>query len=158
MRHAVTPHRRAVFVALTLLAASTPVGAYRLEDTLRGTTRGNVVGGAVMADGWHVTDRRDRVWYALPRLVSGSAEFTVTGLTMDRLVAKLRAEGVEFRRGSAGGGNQVRQPYLKGIVPADHYKAFPHTEHVHFYGMYIGNFPDLKLEEVDAIVAILNAA
>ena len=77
---------------------------------------------------------------------------------MDRLVTKLRAEGVEFRRGSAGGGNQVRQPYLKGIVPADHHKEFPHTEHVHFYGMYIGNFPDLKAEEIDAIVDIINAA
>ncbi len=70
---------------------------------------------------------------------------------------KLRAEGVEFRRGSAGGGNQVRQPYLKGIVPADHYKEFPETDHVHFYGFYIGNFPDLSDSEVDQICDIVNA-
>lgn len=73
-----------------------------------------------------------------------------------RLMTKLRAEGVEFRRGSAGGGNQVRQPYLKGIVPADHHLDFPQTEHIHFYGFYIGNFPDLRAEEVDAICQIVN--
>lgn len=76
---------------------------------------------------------------------------------VNRLMDKLRAEGVEFRRGSAGGGNQVRQPYLKGIVPDGYYKELPKTDHVHFYGFYIGNFPDLRDEEVDQIVAIVNA-
>ena len=76
---------------------------------------------------------------------------------VERLMAKLRECGVEFRRGSAGGGNQVRQPYLKGIVPDGHHKQFPHAEHIHFYGFYIGNFPDLKDHEVDEICAILNA-
>jgi CDP-4-dehydro-6-deoxyglucose reductase, E1 len=76
---------------------------------------------------------------------------------VNRLMDKLRAEGVEFRRGSAGGGNQVRQPYLKGVVPADHYKDFPETDHVHFYGFYIGNFPDLSDSEVDQICDIVNA-
>ena len=28
----------------------------------------------------------------------------------------MREFGIEFRRGSAGGGNQMRQPYLKGII------------------------------------------
>lgn len=74
-----------------------------------------------------------------------------------RLMDKLRTEGVEFRRGSAGGGNQVRQPYLKGIVPDGHYKEFPETDHIHFYGFYIGNFPDLKNEEIDEICRILNS-
>lgn len=77
---------------------------------------------------------------------------------VERLMQKLRAEGVEFRRGSAGGGNQVRQPYLKGIVAADAYKNFPITDHVHFYGFYIGNFPDLQDHEIDEICAIINGA
>jgi CDP-6-deoxy-D-xylo-4-hexulose-3-dehydrase len=76
---------------------------------------------------------------------------------VQRLMTKLRSEGVEFRRGSAGGGNQVRQPYLKGIVPDGFYKEFPQTDHIHFYGFYIGNFPDLKDEEIDQICAILNS-
>lgn len=74
-----------------------------------------------------------------------------------RLMQKMRECGVEFRRGSAGGGNQIRQPYLKGIVPDGHHREFPETEHVHFYGFYIGNFPDLTNDEVDEICAILNA-
>lgn len=74
-----------------------------------------------------------------------------------RLMKKMRESGIEFRRGSAGGGNQIRQPYLQGIVPNNHHKNFPETEHVHFYGFYIGNFPDLKDEEVDEICAILNS-
>lgn len=76
---------------------------------------------------------------------------------VQRLMQSMRAAGIEFRRGSAGGGNQLRQPYLKGIVPADYHTQFPITEHVHFYGFYIGNFPDLRDDEVDAIVKVLNS-
>lgn len=79
-------------------------------------------------------------------------------ILVERLMQTLRAAGVEFRRGSSGGGNQIRQPYLKGIVPDGHYREFPQTEHVHFYGFYIGNFPDLKETEVDALCAIINSA
>lgn len=75
---------------------------------------------------------------------------------VQRLMATLRKEGVEFRRGSAGGGNQLRQPYLKGIVPDGHYKKFPEVEHIHFYGMYIGNYPALQAEEIDALCRIIN--
>lgn len=76
---------------------------------------------------------------------------------VQRLMATMRETGIEFRRGSAGGGNQLRQPYLRGIVPDGHHREFPHTEHVHFYGFYIGNFPDLRDDEIDAICRILNA-
>lgn len=76
---------------------------------------------------------------------------------VERLMQTMRMAGIEFRRGSAGGGNQVRQPYLRGIVPDGHHREFPLTEHVHFYGFYIGNFPDLKDHEVDEICAILNS-
>lgn len=75
----------------------------------------------------------------------------------ERLMQKMRDAGIEFRRGSAGGGNQVRQPYLKGIVPANHHLEFPETEHIHFYAFYLGNFPDLSDTEVDEICAILNS-
>jgi CDP-6-deoxy-D-xylo-4-hexulose-3-dehydrase len=76
---------------------------------------------------------------------------------VERLMVKLRESGVEFRRGSAGGGNQIRQPYLKGIVQDGYHKQFPEVEHIHFYGFYIGNFPDLRDDEVDEICAILNS-
>jgi CDP-6-deoxy-D-xylo-4-hexulose-3-dehydrase len=73
------------------------------------------------------------------------------------LMSKMKETGIEFRRGSAGGGNQIRQPYLKSIVPENHHLDFPNVEHVHFYGFYIGNFPDLKKEEVLDICKILNS-
>lgn len=74
-----------------------------------------------------------------------------------RLMSTLRESGIEFRRGSAGGGNQLRQPYLKGIVPDGYHRQFPCTEHIHFYGFYIGNFPDLRDEEIDALCKIVNS-
>lgn len=77
---------------------------------------------------------------------------------VERLMKRLRESGVEFRRGSAGGGNQIRQPYLKGIVPDGHHLDFPEAEHIHFYGFYIGNFPDLTHKEVDEICDIINSA
>ena len=76
---------------------------------------------------------------------------------VQKLMRKMRETGVEFRRGGAGGGNQIRQPYLKGIVPDGHHLDFSETEHVHFYGFYIGNFPDLSNDEVDEICAIINS-
>ncbi len=78
----------------------------------------------------------------------------------DRLCEKvmkvLRENKVEFRRGSAGGGNQLRQPYLKGIVSPDVYKLFPEVDHIHFYGFYIGNYPTLKEERILKLCELLN--
>ena len=63
---------------------------------------------------------------------------------IERLMTRMREERIEFRRGSAGGGNQLRQPYLRGVVPEDEFKKYPEVDHVHFFGFYIGNFPDLQ--------------
>lgn len=76
---------------------------------------------------------------------------------VQRLMDTMRGHKIEFRRGSAGGGNQLRQPYLRNIVPKSHHKNFPETEHIHFYGFYMGNFPDLQDTEVDEMCAILNS-
>jgi len=73
-----------------------------------------------------------------------------------RVMAKLKECGVEFRRGSAGGGNQLRQPYLKGIVSDGEYKNYPEVEHIHFYGFYIGNYPALDEEKIHNLCKILN--
>ena len=75
---------------------------------------------------------------------------------VDRLIGKMRDEQIEFRRGSAGGGNQLRQPYLKNIVPKDYHKEFVDTEHMHFYSFYIGNYPTLSKMAIDEITTVLN--
>jgi CDP-6-deoxy-D-xylo-4-hexulose-3-dehydrase len=74
----------------------------------------------------------------------------------ERLMNNLRDNSIEFRRGSAGGGNQVRQPYIRNYVKKDYHLEFPNTEHIHFYGFYIGNFPSMSLNEVDEICEVLN--
>lgn len=75
----------------------------------------------------------------------------------DRLEIALRQGGVEFRRGSSGGGNQLRQPYLRGIVPEGDWLNYPKIEHVHFYGYYIGNYPALTEERILALCSFLNS-
>jgi len=74
----------------------------------------------------------------------------------ERVMARLRESKVEFRRGSAGGGNQLRQPYLKGIVGEEEYKNYPEVEHIHFYGFYIGNYPDLEESKILDLCKLLN--
>ena len=74
----------------------------------------------------------------------------------NRVMAELKAHGVEFRRGSAGGGNQLRQPYLRDMLNENEFKKYPVVEHVHFFGFYIGNYPDLPEEKIRTLCDILN--
>ena len=74
---------------------------------------------------------------------------------MDELQYNLTKNEIEFRRGSAGGGNQLRQPYvrsLKKYQDSDIPKHFPMADHLHFFSMYIGNFPELKKGEIDFLL------
>jgi CDP-6-deoxy-D-xylo-4-hexulose-3-dehydrase len=73
-----------------------------------------------------------------------------------RIMEELRAAGVEFRRGTAGGGNQVRQPYLRRRLGPDAWRDFPKADHVHFYGMYIGNYPTLERDKILRLCELLN--
>ena len=59
----------------------------------------------------------------------------------DRIELAMDKSGIEFRRGSSGGGNQLRQPYLKQFLKHYSLSDFPETEHIHFFGWYLGNFP-----------------
>ena len=63
---------------------------------------------------------------------------------------------IEFRRGNAGGGNQLRQPYLKNIIKIKNFKNFKNVEQVHFFGYYIGNYPSLNRKKILQIIRILN--
>ncbi len=74
----------------------------------------------------------------------------------DRVEEAMRKASVEFRRGSSGGGNQLRQPYLRGIVPEKEYEKYPEIEHIHFHGYYIGNYPDLDEQKILDLCNLLN--
>ena len=93
----------------------------------------------------------------------GSSNYALTLVLNDpdaalceRVMAALRKNGVEFRRGTAGGGNQLRQPYLRRLFGQDAWKAYPHADHIHFYGFYIGNYPSLDCERVLRLCELLN--
>ncbi len=73
-----------------------------------------------------------------------------------RVQKTMRELGVEFRRGTAGGGNQMRQPYLRGLLADKEWEDYPKVDHVHFYGFYIGNYPDLDKQKILGLCKILN--
>ncbi len=67
----------------------------------------------------------------------------------------LSEKGIEFRRGLSGGGNQLRQPFIKenfNIKMDD----FENVEHIHNFSWYIGNYPSLTKEKIDNLLNILN--
>lgn len=74
----------------------------------------------------------------------------------ENVMHALRHHGVEFRRGTSGGGNQLRQPYMKKIIGDKEFEKYPVVDHVHFYGFYIGNYPDLEREKILQLCFILN--
>ena len=74
----------------------------------------------------------------------------------DRLMQRMQDESIEFRRGSAGGGNQLRQPYVRQFL-GNVFMGFPEVEHIHFFAFYIGNFPSLEEEEVLMLCNKLNS-
>ena len=74
----------------------------------------------------------------------------------DLLEKTMIENGIEFRRGNAGGGNQLRQPYLKEFIKKINLKDFAEVDHIHFFGYYIGNYPSLKKEKIIKICHILN--
>ncbi len=74
----------------------------------------------------------------------------------NRFEKVLFKHNIEFRRGNAGGGNQLRQPYLKNVVKEKNLKRFKNVEKIHFFGYYIGNYPSLKQSKILKITKILN--
>ena len=74
----------------------------------------------------------------------------------DRLENHMRENGIEFRRGNAGGGNQMRQPYLRGIVKDKEWEKYLEVEHIHHFGWYIGNYPDLEEWKILKLCKLLN--
>ena len=63
---------------------------------------------------------------------------------------------IEYRRGNAGGGNQLRQPYISSEISLKP-ENFKNVDHIHFFGYYIGNFPNLKKNKIMKLTKILNS-
>jgi len=76
--------------------------------------------------------------------------------TRNKLELTLRENGIEFRRGLSGGGNQLRQPWFKKHFNIDH-SQFLNMDHVHHFGWYVGNYPSLEREKIDTLINVLNS-
>ena len=87
--------------------------------------------------------------YALPLILNSSNN------RIKEVCDILKAEGVEYRLGTAGGGNQARQPYLERYK----YKVVGSlivSDYIHDYGLYIGNHPELTLVQIKDLYERLN--
>jgi CDP-6-deoxy-D-xylo-4-hexulose-3-dehydrase len=96
--------------------------------------------------------------------VEGSSNYALTLILIDADFTKrdkveniLRANGIEFRRGLSGGGNQLRQPYLRGKANMPSPESMPIADHMHHFGWYIGNFPELSKEKIKWLGNILRS-
>jgi CDP-6-deoxy-D-xylo-4-hexulose-3-dehydrase len=108
-------------------------------------------------------DNLDGRAYRTAFAIEGSSNYAFTLVLREpdddlceRVMAALRANGVEFRRGTSGGGNQVRQPYLRRLLGEGEWRKYAKADHVHFYGFYIGNYPSLERERVLWLCELLN--
>lgn len=110
--------------------------------------------------------RLDPTLYVTEFAVEGSCSYALLVILReanparrDSLEKMLTRRGVEYRRGLSGGGNQLRQPYLDDVrkrSPANEVARYPVVEHVHFYGYYLGNYPDLSSEKIVLLAEALN--
>jgi len=87
--------------------------------------------------------------YALPLILKENNH------SMKQVCEILEEEKVEYRLGTAGGGNQARQPYLERYdfkVVGD----LDVTNYIHDCGLYIGNHPELEEQQIIDLCRRLN--
>ena len=72
----------------------------------------------------------------------------------ERCCILLNNEKVEYRIGTAGGGNQARQPYLDKYDFIEH--DLSNVDHIHDFGLYIGNHPELVEKDIINLCEELN--
>lgn len=68
----------------------------------------------------------------------------------------LQNKKIEYRRGMAGGGNQLRQPYLRRLENIPLPEEFEVADHLHFYSWYVGNNPSVTEKDVLELCGALN--
>jgi CDP-6-deoxy-D-xylo-4-hexulose-3-dehydrase len=92
----------------------------------------------------------------------GSSNFALPLVLQAEYKDKLKAvcdileqETVEYRLGTAGGGNQALQPYLNGF-PHRIEGKLPVANYIHSNALYVGNHPDLTKEQIINLCNKLN--
>jgi CDP-6-deoxy-D-xylo-4-hexulose-3-dehydrase len=92
----------------------------------------------------------------------GSSNFSLPLIILDsdkslfeRVCNLLDEENIEYRVGTAGGGNQARQPYLEKYEFRTH--DLTNVNYIHEYGLYVGNHPELGKDEIIYLCDKLNS-
>jgi len=87
--------------------------------------------------------------FALPLVIERSDKEL-----FDNVCVLLDECDVEYRVGTAGGGNQAKQPYLeKYTFYADN---LDNIDYIHEFGLYVGNHPELDTQEIINLCKGLN--
>jgi CDP-6-deoxy-D-xylo-4-hexulose-3-dehydrase len=92
----------------------------------------------------------------------GNSNFALPLVMQDTTKDKLKnvcdvltKNGVEYRVGTAGGGNQARQPYLEKF-PYKIFGILNKANYIHENALYIGNHPELTEEQIIDLCKKLN--
>jgi len=93
----------------------------------------------------------------------GSSNFALPLVLQEPSKDKLKAicnileeEKVEYRLGTAGGGNQALQPYLNNFNHRVE-EELSNANYIHHYALYIGNHPELTFGQIVSLTAKLNS-
>jgi CDP-6-deoxy-D-xylo-4-hexulose-3-dehydrase len=104
----------------------------------------------------------DSAKYQTDFAIDGSSNYAFTLVLQqpddalwDSVSKLLTQHGVEFRRGTSGGGNQLRQPYLRRLL-GNEFETYPTVNPVHFDGCYSGNYPTLERDKILKLCELLN--
>ena len=88
--------------------------------------------------------------FALPLVLQGAYRDKLS-----EICKILEEEKVEYRLGTAGGGNQALQPYLKKF-PHRVEGKLPVANYIHYNALYIGNHPELNSTQIVNLCSKLN--
>lgn len=88
--------------------------------------------------------------FALPLILNKKSNEQFT-----KVINTLKNNNIEFRVGTAGGGNQSMQPYLKKYKYRIAGKL-ANANHIHHFGLYVGNHPDLNEFQIKNMCTKLN--
>ena len=91
--------------------------------------------------------------FALPLIIDASSRHREN--IMNDVCKILENRMVEYRVGTAGGGNQARQPYLKKY-DFEIVGSLINSNYIHEYGLYVGNHTDLTEEQIIDLCKRLN--
>ena len=69
-----------LFLSLAVLNSETPAQTLVLEDLLQGSSTGTRSGGSFVSGGWQVTNQYDAIYWHIPTVTHGAAEWDIREL------------------------------------------------------------------------------